>query len=554
MKKTSLAALAALSVLAGCRNAGQEIPATGEKTVHFHAMAGEGTRTAFSEAGSGVYRTLWTDNDREILLSLNYGKAAPSSLTASADGVSATFEASFDAAGTSAPFTFYAVSPASSARAISPSRKAWSVSIAAEQRPSATSVDEAAQLLVAKSASSATLPDEVDIHFSHLTAYGRVTLKNLGLDGAAVRKADLVFATPVVGEWYWGEDGSLASNGASHTITLLTDASADLWFACAPVDVSGTPMTLNVYTDRGVLSKEITFPEGRRFESGKVARFSVDFAGVEIQDITPVFSILETGSLQEGDEILIVNTAGTYGLGAQNDNGTPHRDRVAVTVEDGRILDYAGLTVLTVEAGATAGTWAFHTGTGYLTAAASKNVLQETDRKDALSSWTVTVTDGIASVFAQEGESAFIKYNSAASRFSCFKLSATNMKDIAIYRRGIATDGPVADNPLMDEQDYGCYLPTLRRTYVRGGDQLSRAVLPDGTEEFSLLNADAKEQLVVSGYDPTLAKGGTARVSVSFRKGKNILLSGEYVCTVVKEEGPKVWLATAMGQGFIIKK
>ena len=114
----------------------------------------------------------------------------------------------------------------------------------------------------------------MQLHFAHLTAYGRLSLKNLELEDATVSKVELTFSTPVVGEWYWAEDGTLTSNGASHTITLDTDASGELWFACAPVDVSGETLSLSVYTTHGILSKEITFPEGRKFTSGKVARFS----------------------------------------------------------------------------------------------------------------------------------------------------------------------------------------------------------------------------------------------------------------------------------------
>ena len=258
--KTIFAALVALASLAGCRNVEQEVPeGTSVKTVRFHAGT-DATRTAFAAPENGVYQTLWTENDSDVLLSLNYGKAETSAVTPSADGTTATFEASFDASAASAPYTFYAVSPASAARAISPSRSAWSVYIAADQKPLATSVDEAAQLLVAKSAASATLPTEVDLHFSHLTAYGRIALKNLELGDATVNKAELVFSTPVVGEWYWAEDGTLTSNGASHTITLDTDASGDLWFACAPVDVSGATMKLCLFTSKGNLEKGITFP------------------------------------------------------------------------------------------------------------------------------------------------------------------------------------------------------------------------------------------------------------------------------------------------------
>ena len=154
--KTFLAALSALILLTGCRTAGelQEAPVC---TVLFRAAASD-TRTAFAEPVNGLYQTLWTRNDREVRVSLNYGKAVPAPVSVSADGKTATFNASFETTSATAPYTFYAVSPASAARAISPSRKAWSVSIAPDQTPLASSVDESAQLLVGKFAG---MPEEI---------------------------------------------------------------------------------------------------------------------------------------------------------------------------------------------------------------------------------------------------------------------------------------------------------------------------------------------------------------------------------------------------------
>ena len=68
----AVTALMSLAALSGCRNAEQEVPeASSVKTVRFHAGAAP-TRTAFTEAVDGVYQTLWTENDSDILLSLNY--------------------------------------------------------------------------------------------------------------------------------------------------------------------------------------------------------------------------------------------------------------------------------------------------------------------------------------------------------------------------------------------------------------------------------------------------------------------------------------------------
>ena len=546
----SVTALLALAALSGCRNAEQEVPeASSVKTVRFHAGTAP-TRTAFAEAVDGVYQTLWTENDSDILLSLNYGKAEASAVTPSADGTTASFEASFDASATSAPYTFYAVSPASAARAISPSRSAWSVYIAASQRPSALSVDEDAQLLVAKSAASATLPGEVDLHFSHLTAYGRIALKNLELGDAAVSKVDLVFSTPVVGEWYWGEDGALTANGDSHTITLDTDASGDLWFACAPVDVSGQTLKLVVFTDQGNLTREITFPEGRKFNSGKVARFSVDMAGIEIQGGDTFFLVTDASELQAGDEVLVVSKDGTYALGAQQSS---YRKEVSVNATGGVIADPGEATVLTLELGSAIGTWSFRTGNAYLASTSSGNNLTEVASKNANASWKVTVSSSATLIQAQAGGSKLLKHNPSAHRFSCYKNSSTNVENVVLYRKG-SVPASVEDDPLTAYDAYGSYLTGVERTYEPGVDQLLRSY-PDGKLEFAILRAADKEQLVVSGFDPSLAKGDAVTVTVAWRKGLNFLLKEKsFDLKVVKEDGPKVWLGDGSGQGLILKK
>ena len=552
MNKYCLAALSALTVLAGCRNQEQEIQdSSSKKTVRFHAETAD-TRTAFAESANGVYETLWTGNDREILLSLNYGKAEESAVKVSADGRTASFEAAFDAAAASAPYTFYAVSPASAARAISPSRKAWSVSIAADQTPSALSVDEAAQLLVAKSAAGAKLPEEVALHFSHLTAYGRISLRNLELGDAKVQKVDLTFSTPVVGEWYWGEDGTLTSNGDSHTITLHTDAADDLWFACAPVDVSGQTLKLVLFTDHGNMEKEITFPEGRSFASGKVARFSVDMAGVEFQKGIVFVPLTDVSLLKEGDTYLILSADGAYALGPQASSGTEYRERVPVSVKDGILVNPGDATLLELRRGSSTGTWSFHTDSGYLAADKTGDALRTIAGRSNFSSWEISISGKEAKLKAQKGESTYLRYSSSSSRFTCYS-SASAQKGIILYRMADAEVGAVEDDPLTANSEYGSYMKGAERTYVKGVDQLVRSY-PDGKLEFVILNAPAKEQMVISGFDPNLRKGDRATVSVQYRKGFDKLLEETYLLTVVKEDGPTVWLGDGSGQGFILKK
>ena len=553
--RTTLAVLLALAAITGCRNAEQDVPdASSGKTVRFHAGTA-GTRTAFDEAVDGVYQTRWTSNDSEVLLSLNYGKAEPSAVTPSADGKTASFAASFDAAAATSPYTFYAVSPASAARAISPSRSAWSVYIAAEQTPSALSVDEAAQLLVAKSAATATIPDDVDLHFSHLTAYGRITLKNLALGDATVHKAELIFSTPVVGEWYWGEDGTLTSNGASHTITLHTDASGDLWFACAPVDVSGATMTLTVYTDQGSLTRAVTFPEGRQFTSGKVARFSVDMAGIEIRREESFYAVLDKSSLRAGDKLLIVNASGTYALGEQVAGRMPFRMGVPVQVTNGSIADSGQATILTLGEGSVTGTWSLHTGSGYLSTSIRGDALTESGEVNDFSSWKIGVTEaGVALLLSQANTVNAIHYSLSISGFTCLSLASAE-ELVTLYRLEHSSASIGKEDPLTEYGEYGCYMSGWERTYVKGSDQFQRSYDRNGNLVFVLLNAAEKEQMEVYGYDPALVKGDEVTVTVHWRKGMVSCMDGEtFHLRVVKEDGSKVWLGDGFGQGFILKK
>ncbi len=215
----------------------EEMPAQEEeqcvRVVHFKATEIR-TKAAFGEAENGTRPTLWTNNDTELKLSLNYGTAVAAAVTPSQDHVTASFDATIDFSHTTGPYTFYAVSPSSSAKALSPSREAWKVSIPCVQTPSALSADEGAIIIAAESESfaSATQIGAVSLSFAHLTAYGRFSLDSLALEeGETVSAVELTVTTPIVGDWYWKcSDGALTDYGASSTLTINTSSTSDLWF------------------------------------------------------------------------------------------------------------------------------------------------------------------------------------------------------------------------------------------------------------------------------------------------------------------------------------
>ena len=232
----------------------------------------------------GAYPTLWTGDGAAVELTLNYTGAAAVPVVPSEDSRTAAFTAKIDASGTQAPYSFYVLSPASAVRALSPSRKAWSVRIAPVQTPREGCADEAAQIMAAATRPYDEVPESVEIRFKHFTAYGRMSFKNLELDGAAVSRVELTAAAPFVGDWYCecAENHQLIDNGASSTLTLLTSRTSDICFACAPVDMSGKLLKFTVFTDKGSLYKEVLLPEGSSFSAGSIAVFDVDMSGVSL--------------------------------------------------------------------------------------------------------------------------------------------------------------------------------------------------------------------------------------------------------------------------------
>ena len=85
----------------------------------------------------------------------------------------------------------------------------------------------------------------------------------------------------LVGDFdYCLDDGRVEESEGSRTLTIHTSDTEDIWFACAPAELGGITLTVKINTDKGVLEKEIAFPQGRGFKSGKVQKINIDMDGI----------------------------------------------------------------------------------------------------------------------------------------------------------------------------------------------------------------------------------------------------------------------------------
>ena len=294
--KSLFVVIAATATFAGCQKEENNAPAAQTKTVEFFANSIK-TKTVFGESyteGTDTkYPTLWTAEDKvKVYLNLSIPSGTSgtekSSIVELIEGTETSASAKFKAEivdYSPESYTFYAVSPSDAANARTSDRV--TVVIPTLQRPLATSPAKNAQVVYAISETTEEMPSSIDMDFHHFTAYGKLSFSNLASTSVSkvkiVAPADVCFS----GKWnYLPADGTLAphSEGTSNEITIETTSTSDIWFACGPVDVSGKTLKFIVTTDDGNLEKEITFPANRKFQSGHVAKFTVDMDGVTVPE------------------------------------------------------------------------------------------------------------------------------------------------------------------------------------------------------------------------------------------------------------------------------
>lgn len=553
MKKLALLLASAIAVFSCSREMEVEIPEPVQNNdpsawvVRFSATQTD-TKAQFGEAENGAYPTLWTDNDTEVKLSLNYGGVKGAAVTPAGDKRTASFAATFDFTGLTAPYVFYSVSPSSAAKALSPSREAWKVTIPCTQNPTATSVDEAGIILAATSDAFGEVTDisEVNLYFNHLTAYGRLSLANLALEsGETVSGVELTVTTPIVGDWYWNTSGSTITDyGASSTLTINTTRTSDIWFACAPVDVSGEMMTVTVFTSLGYHEQLVEFPAGRRFEAGRTAVFSVDMAGADFT---------AAGSGSGGGDVVV--------LSEEFDNGTTSDS--STEFGSSKFPNFSGSTSKAYTSQFGGVKLGSSSASGYITSKSldlssgftvTLNVLRYNTDSGKVQ---VTVGDVTKEITPTTTDTAYSLDFDAATSASTVRIATSTKRayiDNVIITRHDGGSGAAGPDPLLQESAYGCYLGTgLEWEYNPGAEQVTRSYDTNGVQTYTLIDPAEVEELEIVGYKKSYVKGDSFTVSVQWRKGISTIHSESYNVTLIKEEGPKVWLSDGT-HGVIIKK
>ena len=435
MRKYILPLLAALlCVLPSCQVQELSPETTGKTvTVRFTSESPD-TRVAFDRHNGYLIPTLWKEGDEvavDLFSDLNKNFTAKPAV--SADGKTITFTGAVT--GAAEKDRFCAVSPAGSVLSRNNTYKHWNLAVPTTQTPTALSPDSDAMLVWAQSDEFTAVPEDVSLTFKHVTAYGNLYLYNFNIGDAKLEAVSLSSSVKFVGRYFFfladatkdGKDykaGDFQENAPSGDLTINTSTTENIWFSCFPFDMSGASLKVTAITDKGTYTKDITLPDGFKFESGKVTTIDVNMAGIELVKPVTYKRITSESQLKAGDEVILAAMAvhpNTYvpigDFAITNQQKSNNRAAAAVTVtgenEDEICDPAANIEIFTVEAGATAGTWSFKaTKTpGYIYAAATKEssanwfrtaeTAGSIDNFDLRRSWTLTFNESYAKMQSQ---------------------------------------------------------------------------------------------------------------------------------------------------------
>ena len=450
MKKLTYLIAIATSVLAmaSCQKE-QSVTNSDDLTVVSFSTSEIQTKTAFGDkTADGKYPTLWTGNEK-VGVAYNSGSVNKENITSSTDGKSASFEIAFAQDANATSHNFYVISPADAFLGMNKDGAKGHIKIETTQTPGEGTCDPAAQVIAA-SHKSETFDTQVNLAFSHVTAYGNLSII-LPENAGAVSKISLTSSKNIAGRFYYDFNGSLEESTASATISLLTSKVSDIFFACAPADLSSGKLDITVTTENGTYEKSIDLTgKTLKFESGKISKFTVN--GFTKKESDEVYTLVtDASSLKIGDKVIIAAADADVAISITQQ--TNNRAETSVTKKDNTIINPGkDVQLFTLEPGTVDNTYAFNTGSGYIYAAPSdKNYLRTQESNDANGSWMISCTaEGIATIKANGTNSKkFLKYNSTHNLFSCY---SSGQSAVAIYSDGKGT-GSVPTPPVIKAEN-----------------------------------------------------------------------------------------------------
>ena len=290
-------------------------PSESTQTITFTALTPD-TKTHFGEKADTAYPTLWTGNEQ---VAVSYNGGAKTTARVSGSGKSASISAETVVDRNAAEHKFMLASPAAAITSLDSGGDIY-FTIPSVQTPGEGTCDEAAQIIYATASCTAEqLNSNISITFKHLTAYGNMSVV-LPEGAGKVKQIELLTAaTGLTGSYGYGSSG-LKEDVKKDELTILTDKTTGIFFACAPADLNGKNLVVTVTTDKGVYEKDIDLTDKTlSFTAGKVSKFTVkDFK--EIKTYRHIFNAKPTigSNIKLSDMSWSISATNLNGYNSQN--------------------------------------------------------------------------------------------------------------------------------------------------------------------------------------------------------------------------------------------
>ena len=143
--------------------------------------------------------------------------------------------------------------------------------------------------------------------------------------------------------------------------------------------------------------------------------------------------VTDVSELVENDVIIIVSETKNKGLGASSLNGK-YRECTDISFSGELVLGNTNIQDLILEKGVDEGTFSFNTGEGYLEYHGSENELYTMSDKTSNSSWTISVSNGDATILNAVSKNRKLQYNASSPRFACY---TSNQTIVQLYKKVI---------------------------------------------------------------------------------------------------------------------
>lgn len=483
-------------------------PSESTQTITFTALTPD-TKTHFGEKTGAAYPTLWTGNEQ---VAVSYNGGAKTSARVSGRGKSASINAEIAVNGAAAKHKFTLASPATAITSFDSDGDIY-FTIPSVQTPGEGTCDEAAQIIYATASCTAEeLNSNISLTFKHLTAYGNMSI-TLPEGAGKVKKIELLTAaTGLTGSYRYGSLG-LKEDVKKDELTLWTDKTTGIFFACAPADLKDENLVVTVTTDKGVYEKDIDLAgKTLNFVAGKVSKFTVKDFKVKAL-VTESWSLVtDASTLKVGDKLVIASNE--KGLVAGNISDDYLSKVTSTFSEDMSTIAELGQGAVVFTLGGKADAWTLSNSEGKLLGCTAVKKVAWTN---GTTTWKISIgTNSDATIQSTSNTYGRFLYNVNSTRFTTYtSFTNTSMLLPQIYRHEITIVDPNRPFLTVAPDQYDTKIPAAGQTltFTVMTNQADWTVTSSDDANFAVTKA--ADSFTVTVSENTDAATRTATITVT---------------------------------------